>query len=188
MDQGACAMNRIQTIIDNTIGKEGRYSNNPKDSGGETMWGITALVARANGYLGAMADLPRDTAVAIYTREYFVGPGFDKILLRSPSIAEELFDTGVNTHPSTAMRILQRALNWFNHGGLDYPDLKVDGRFGPTTLAALDAYLKMRKSQGELVLLRALNSLQGVRYGELCESRVKDEEFIYGWFLNRVVI
>lgn len=181
-------MNRIQTIIDATIGKEGRYSNNKKDSGGETMWGITVAVAREQGYKGRMVDMSRDAAIEIYTREYFVKPGFDAILLRSPSIAEELFDTGVNMHPMTAGKFLQRALNWFNHGGMDYPDLVVDGKVGNNTLVALDAYLKLRKSQGEVVLLRALNALQGARYGELTEARVKDEEFVYGWFLNRVVI
>ena len=110
------------------------------------------------------------------------------MLLRSPSIAEELFDTGVNTHPTTAVRMLQRALSWFNKRGEHYPDLVDDGVLGPATLKALDAYLKLRKSQGELVLLRALNSLQGVRYGELSERRQKDEDFVYGWYLHRVVI
>ncbi|MNM79477.1 putative Peptidoglycan domain protein [compost metagenome] len=91
-------------------------------------------------------------------------------------------------HPLTASRFLQRALNWFNRGGLDYQDLTVDGHIGPATLSALDGFLRVRKTQGELVLLRALNALQGARYGELVENRAKDEEFIFGWFLNRVVI
>lgn len=181
-------MSRIDSIIDATIGKEGRYSNNPKDSGGETMWGITAAVARANGYLGPMKNMPRATAVEIYTREYFVNPGFDKVLLRSPSLAEELFDTGVNMHPVTAGRFLQRALNALNRGQVDYPDLVVDGKLGPASLKSLDAFLKLRGSQGEVVLLRALNSLQCTRYIELAEARVKDEEFVFGWILNRVVI
>lgn len=181
-------MNRIEQIIEATVAKEGGYSNNPNDSGGETMWGITAAVAREVGYTGDMKSMTRDQAVEIYTRKYFLLPGFDKVLLRSPSLAEELFDTGVNMHPTTAVRMLQRALNWFNKRGEYYPELIDDGVLGSATLKALDAYLKLRKSQGELVLLRALNSLQGVRYGELSEKRQKDEDFVYGWFLHRVVI
>lgn len=181
-------MNKIDTIIDNTIGKEGRYSNNPKDSGGETMWGITATVARSNGYTKPMKDMPRSVAVDIFTREYFTGPGFDKVLLRSPSLAEELFDTGVNMHPMTATRFLQRALNALNRQQLDYPDVVVGGKLGANTLVSLDAFLKLRGSQGEVVLLRILNSLQCNRYIELAEARVKDEEFVFGWVLNRVVI
>ena len=57
---------------------------------------------------------------------------------------------------------------------------------GPSTLKALNAYLTKRGTQGELVLLRALNCLQGAFYIELVERRYKDEVFIYGWLLNRV--
>jgi hypothetical protein len=31
----------IDSLIDGVIGREGGYSNNPNDSGGETMWGVT---------------------------------------------------------------------------------------------------------------------------------------------------
>ncbi len=181
-------MSRIETIIDATIGREGRYSNNPADSGGETMWGITAKVARANGYNGRMADMPRQTAVDIYRKEFFIRPRFDQLLLRSPAICEEVFDTHVNSPSYVAVTFLQRALNWFNQIGNLYADLKLDGDLGPTTLSALDAFLSHRKSEGEIVLLRALNAQQGVRYGELSERRQKDEAFVYGWFANRVKI
>lgn len=181
-------MNRIDSIIDAVIGKEGRYSNNPNDSGGETMWGITAKVARENGYVGRMRDMPRAEAVQIYTSQYVIKPRFDYILLRSPSIAEELVDTGVNMGTERASGMLQRALNWFNRQGKDYPDVAVDGHIGTKTLEAFDALMSLRKSQGELILLRALNCQQGMAYGELSERREKDEEFMVGWFLNRVVI
>ena len=45
------------------IGSEGGYSFNPADPGGETMWGVTARVARASGYAGPMKDLPLETGV-----------------------------------------------------------------------------------------------------------------------------
>ena len=51
--------------FDLLMGHEGGYSNNPKDPGGETMWGITARVARAWGYSGPMKSLPRETAKQI---------------------------------------------------------------------------------------------------------------------------
>jgi len=180
-------VNRIKQIIDDTIGREGRYSNNPKDSGGETMWGITAEVARRNGWTGRMRDLPREVAVDIYTREYLILPGFDKLVPISASIAEEVFDTGVNTGVYTAGKFLQRALNLFNKGGSLYPDLRVDGSVGPYTREALVAYLDHRGTSGELVLLRTLNCFQGEHYAVLCERHEKNEEFIYGWMFNRVV-
>ena len=36
-------------------------------------------VARAHGYAGAMAELPRDEAAAIYRRLYWLRPRFDQV-------------------------------------------------------------------------------------------------------------
>ena len=101
-------------LIDAVIDREGRYVNHPADRGGPTCWGITEAVARAQGYAGAMRDLPRTEAASIYRRLYWLRPGFDKIALRAPKIAAELFDTGVNMGTGTAAAFLQRALNALN--------------------------------------------------------------------------
>ncbi len=143
-------MSKIDQIIDNTIGKEGRYSNHPSDLGGPTKWGITEKVARANGYTGDMRDLPRREAVRIYRQEYLINPGFDRVMLLSEAIAEELFDTGVNMGVVIAGGFLQRALNAFNQQGKLYPDLKPDGVVGKNTRNALAACLKHRGRDGEL--------------------------------------
>ncbi len=90
----------VDAMIETLVGKEGGYSNHPSDTGGETMWGITVAVARANGYTGPMRSMPRDTAKDIYRRKYFVLPGFDRVAEQSAAVAEELFDTGVNMGPS----------------------------------------------------------------------------------------
>lgn len=181
-------MNSIQKIIDTTIGIEGGYANHPDDRGGETMWGITKATARKNGYFGEMRSMPRATAVDIYTREFFTGPQFDQVLLRSLPIAEELFDTGVNTGPATASRFLQQSLNAFNNQAKLYGDLVVDGAIGGGTLAALDAYMAKRGATAVVVMLRALNALQGAYYLDISRTREPNESFTYGWFQNRVVI
>lgn len=170
------------------IAREGGYSNNPADSGGETMFGITVTVARANGYHGPMALMPRGTAERILASEYCDAISLDALEALSPLIAAEMADTAVNMGVGTAGRFLQRALNVFNRGGVLYPDLTVDGRCGPATVAALRAYLTHRRDGGELVMLRTLNALQGARYVELAEARAKDETFVFGWTANRVVI
>ena len=66
-------------IIEGVLGKEGGYVNNSADKGGPTRWGITQNTARAYGYKGDMKDLPRETAKAIYTQQYWLEPKFDKI-------------------------------------------------------------------------------------------------------------
>jgi hypothetical protein len=86
----------IDDLIDGLIEREGGYTSHPADRGGSTKFGITEATARANGYRGAMRDLPRDEAAAIYRRLYWLRPKFDQVARRSPAIAAELFDTGAN--------------------------------------------------------------------------------------------
>ena len=177
----------IDIIIDDIIRAEGGYSNNPSDPGGETMYGITIATARGAGYTGAMRDLSKDAARKIYFEMYVVKPGFDKVMPLSQIIAAELVDSGVNLGPTWPGKWLQIALNAFNNGGKDWPDLTVDGGVGAGTIAALTAYLAKRKNDdGERVMLVALNCQQGARYLELCQTNRKLEDFEYGWLRNRV--
>jgi len=177
----------VDELIDDLIEREGDYVNQPSDKGGPTRFGITEAVARAHGYAGAMATLPRGEAAAIYRRLYWLRPRFDQVSERCRRVAAELFDTGANMGPAVAATFLQRALTALNRGGKDYADLTPDGRVGPATLAALDAFLEARGRQGgETVLLRALEALQGERYLRLAEKRPANEAFLYGWLANRI--
>ena len=180
-------INGVDSLIDGLIEREGGYANHPADKGGPTCIGITEAVARAHGYSGAMRDLPREEAEAIYKRLYWLRPRFDAVAERSQRLAAELFDTGVNMGPAVAVTFLQRALTALNRNGADYPDLVPDGRIAERTLAALDSFLKLRgRRSGETVLLRALEALQGERYLRLAERRPANEAFLYGWLANRI--
>lgn len=105
------------------MGNEGGYSNNPADPGGETMWGITKRVAVANGYTGAMQDLPQDTAKAIAKSEYWDRYSCDSF---DPRIGFQVFDAAYNGGP--AARWLQEAA-----------EVQPDGVIGPVTIAAVSA-------------------------------------------------
>jgi lysozyme family protein len=176
----------IEKLIDGVIGREGGYSNNPNDTGGETMWGVTIRVARANGYQGPMRDMPRETAKDIYFQQYVQRPGFASVMALSEAIAEELVDTGVNMGPGVASLFLQQALNGLNNQGRDYADIAEDADVGDGTIRALKAYLAKRGKEGEGVMLKALNCLQGARYIELARGRAANEAFLYGWLRARV--
>ena len=190
----------VDRLIGALIDREGGYVNHPADKGGPTCFGITEAVARAQGYRGAMRELPRSEAAEIYRRLYWLRPRFDEIAGRSERLAAELFDTGVNMGPAVAATFLQRALTALNRNGKDYADLVPDGRIGNVTLAALDTFLAVRGSSppvgvdggdqqgtsGETVLLRALEALQGERYLRLAERRPANEAFLYGWLANRI--
>lgn len=103
---------------------EGKYSKRPPgvDPGGETMWGITAKVARLHGYTGDMRYLPRATACAIYKTDYWDINSTDQLPgpLRYP-----LFDASVNSGHERAAEWLQAALG-----------VTIDGAIGPETIAA----------------------------------------------------
>lgn len=177
----------IAALVDDLIEREGGFVDHPADRGGPTNFGITEAVARAHGYGGPMALLPRSDAESIYRRLYWTRPRFDQVATRSSRIAAELFDTGANMGPGVATTFLQRALTALNRSGKDYPDLTPDGRVGPVTLNALERFLAVRgHERGEVVLMRALEALQGERYLRLAEKRPANEAFLYGWLANRL--
>lgn len=147
------------------------------------MYGVTVEVARASGYTGPMCDMPKATAFKIYERQYWDAVQADELMAIDEALAYEVVDTGINCGTTRAVVFLQTALNALNANATIYPDMQVDGKFGPATLSALKAYVKFRKAS---VLVVALNCLQGSFYLALTEKRPKDERFIYGWLSNRV--
>lgn len=179
----------IEQIIDGIILREGngKYTNDPTDSGGPTRWGITEKVARAYGYRGDMRDFPREGAVNIYMYLYWTGPGFSAVYEHHEALASRLADFGVVAGPKTAAEQLQRCLNVLNQGGTDYPDISTDGQIGPRTIAALKSFLKKRGSDGCRVLLGMVAAMQSVYFLELAERRPKDEKYEFGWQLNRAI-
>lgn len=169
------------------LGTEGGYSNNAADRGGETIWGITIAVARENGYTGAMRSMSKIQALGIYRAKFWHKPDFDQIVTRSRKLAAALFDYGVNSGEGAPSKALQTALNAFNRQGRDYPDMTVDGSIGPTTLRALDTFIKVRGIRdAEIVLMRALEAQRGTLFLSISASRQPNEEFTFGWFLNRL--
>ncbi|AYJ85514.1 hypothetical protein D3Y57_05385 [Sphingomonas paeninsulae] len=176
----------IDSILAATVATEGGYVNNPNDKGGETNFGVTVAVARANGFAGDMKTMTKAQALEIYRSIYFIKPGWGFVMSVSVGIATECYDTGVNMGPKVAAVFLQRTLNVLNRQGKDYADIKVDGAVGPATTNALRALIAKRGHDGESVVLKALNCLQGARYIELAEGRQANEDFCYGWLSNRV--
>ena len=117
-------MSNFERAFVELLGHEGGYSNNPRDPGGETMWGVTIAVARENGYEGPMRAMPVDVAKAIYLKRYWL-PSFEALPY---PVAFQIFDAAVNSGVEQAVRWLQRAL-----------EIADDGKFGPITLKAAQA-------------------------------------------------
>lgn len=111
--------------FDRLIGHEGGYANHPSDPGGETMWGVTARVARANGYQGDMRGLPREKAKQIYRAKYWAAVRADEL---PDELRFDVFDGAVNSGPAQAIEWLQSAIG-----------VEADGVIGPVTIAAARA-------------------------------------------------
>lgn len=186
-------MKNAQDIISGIIKAEGsKYTNHPSDKGGPTKYGITLkTLSEHRGKPCTAEDVEKLTeaeAREIYLLRYIFTPKFDQVEKIAPAVGIELIDTGVNMGPEVASLFLQRILTAFNKQGVLYPDLKPDGRIGKATLDALQAFKINRGEEGIIVLLKALNCLQGERYIVLAEKREKNEDFVYGWIKERVEI
>jgi len=175
------------------MGHEGFYSNDPDDSGGETIYGIArkfhptsavwAIIDEAKEASGFPNSLKRNEALrnaakAFYKKEFWDVLKCDSI--EDPLMQYELYDTGVNQGVGTAGKFFQEALNLCNRNQKDYADISVDGGIGNATLSA---YGKSRKKS----VYNTVNLLQGERYMNIVRKKPSQEKYFNGW-LNRIDI
>lgn len=182
----------VKDFIMTTVKHEGSYVDDPNDSGGKTNWGITYKTAlkfkdswNLYNWDGDMKTMPMEFAKDVYAYDYFYIPRFNLVAKESELIAQELFDTGVNTGTSRPSRWLQELLNVFNNNQSYYGDISEDGIIGKGTCSAFKSFLNKRGKKGEEVLYNALNIKQGAFYIDLATRRSKDEKFVWGWLVNR---
>lgn len=177
----------VQEIVDRIIDMEGGYVDHKDDTGGETKYGVTEKVARANGYEGHMSELTITFAQDLYVTEYYLAPKFNLVEEVSETLAKEMMDSGVNVGYRTPIKWFQRLLNVSNCKQKYYKDIEVDGYLGSKSIGAYTALCKRRgELEAERYMFNGLNSFQQVYYVELAERREKDETFVYGQIVNRV--
>jgi len=109
----------FEKCLDFVIQSEGGYSNDPRDPGGETHWGISK---RAHPTID-IKNLTRSGAGLIYKVEYCIPSLCDEL---PASIALCVFDMSVNMGISRSAKILQRAVG-----------ISEDGTIGSATLSAV---------------------------------------------------
>lgn len=150
-------MSLPESVFNNVIGIEGKHSNNPRDNGHETMWGITIALARQYGYNGPMIELPKETARTIYDQEFWSNIKGDDMPL---PLAEFVFDFAVNSGWQVANKALQNAI-----GALP------DGHTGPKTLALIPKHTPLH-----------IMRLMFVARAKLMAHHEDLDEFENGWF------
>lgn len=105
-------------MINRILGHEGGYSNDPKDPGGETNWGISK---RSYPHIN-IKSLTREAAIKIYLNDFWKPIRADRF---QDGVAYQLLDSAVNSGIRQSIQFLQRAV-----GVAD------DGFFGPVSLKA----------------------------------------------------
>lgn len=177
-----------------TMKIEGGYAADKDDSGGETWKGIArnyhpnwagwAIVDSFKNKTGFEANLYASQTLQRLVLEFYKKEFWDVMRLDElyhQYIAEEMFDTGVNMNHIIAVEFLQRSLNSTNRNGKEYPDVIVDGRVGPKTIAAMNNHPK------PINVLKLLNCQQGVRYMDIARHNPVQEKFMNSW-LSRVTL
>ena len=157
----------IHTLVARLIEREGGYSNHPYDSGGPTNMGIT------QGTLAEWRDtevseedvqnLTYDEASEIYYQRYWKDPGFYKLKNRSFVVEDMLFDAAVHHGPSSAIKMLQRAVNEVD-----------DGIIGPTTLRTVEMFPNSN-------LAASFMGERVTELGRIITRKNKNASFAYGW-------
>ena len=174
-------MASIEAALKRIARWEGGFSDHVNDKGGRTKHGVTEVaLARARkarpraGYPADVADLTLKQAHEIFELDY-APKGWAKI--EDQTVATLLLDVCINSGPERGVTLLQRALC---SGG---SPVAVDGKFGPKTLAAVNA------SNPE-ALRMALYRQRAAFYQQIVASDPTQRVFLGGWMnrLNDLVV
>ncbi|WP_407546531.1 glycoside hydrolase family 108 protein [Vibrio parahaemolyticus] len=140
---------------------DGGYVNNPKDSGGETKYGISKRAFPGRD----IRTLTIDDAVRLYYTNYYK-PAYCQEW--SESVALYTLDAAVQHGAVNAIRMLQ-----------EISGCKTDGKVGPNTRAAVHS--------SDVEYLCARYGLRRARfYARIIKKDVSQVTFIEGWH-NRLV-
>ncbi len=189
-------MANFEQAYEITMGHEGGYVNDNDDAGGETYKGVARkknkhwdgwkrvdeLKEEGDAFPGNLDDdaVFQEEIRRFYKQRYWDTFWGDDV--SDQSIANELFDTGVNMGVGRAVKFLQASLNLLNRNGALYGEIAVDGGFGRNTLNALESYLDKDHPK---FLFKLLNLLQGQHYIKIMTKSPVQEKYARGW-LQRV--
>ncbi len=139
---------------------EGGYVNHPRDPGGETNLGVTKRVYEEFGGTKDMKDLTVEDVTPIYRKNYWDRIKGDDL----PSgIDLVVFDWGVNSGPSRAVKKLQEVVG-----------SPADGGVGPNTLKAINAAVE---EKGVVAIIESYKEARQTFY----ESLPTFDAFGRGW-------
>ena len=137
---------RFNKFFDNLMINEGVYSDDPKDSGGKTIYGIASKYHPesyqfiSNLFFEGKKELAKQAAKNFYYSKYY-NPLYEEI--KDEKLAFRLFDFGVNAGIRRAVKLLQEVIK------KDGQEIIIDGIFGRVTLSltnTFDFYCEYKKA------------------------------------------
>jgi lysozyme family protein len=151
----------MELAIRKTLIHEGGFVDDPDDPGGATKYGIT------------QKDLPGVDISALteqqaidYYKQHYVKTLYAQI--ESQAIGEKIFDLGVLDGVGSIIHVLQAVLK------PSFPDVEIDGNFGPVTLSAVN-------QSDEASLLQAYKNALVARVFQIIAANPAEKKFAAGW-------
>jgi lysozyme family protein len=180
-------MSIFEEAIDKVLSHEGCvFTDDPKDHGGATRFGISIRYLLKSGGLKEHPDLDlnhdgkldwrdiklltRDKASALYREDWWDAYHYGDI--DDQKVATKVFDMAVNFGAPRAHKLTQEALNYFGF------HLEVDGCLGPVTFAAI----KAMSNKGQCRDLRdQLTYEQQAFYRAIVAHNPDQRKWLAGW-------
>lgn len=162
----------FQKALAFTLVNEGGFVNNPNDPGGATNKGIT--ISTLSDWLGIEAsvddvkNISNDVVSAIYGQNYWNPVAGDH--LKSQAVATAIFDLGVNTGPTTSIRMAQACASIISG-----QRISIDGLMGPGSIAAINTII----DEEEFIMAFASSTLN--HYVDLIRKNASLKVFLNGW-------
>jgi len=160
---GKVVVTRFEEVFQRVVGHEGVYSNDSRDPGGETKYGITwktlrrAIELKIVPAAQTIKDLDLDTARLVYQAIFWKPIAGEEL---GPPLDEFMFDFAVNSGVNVAALALQRAAG-----------VLLDAWIGPKTLEAVRA-----KRQRDVLRLVFVD--RAMVYARID----KEETYRHGWY------
>ena len=191
-----------EAVISEIIQLERGYSHHPVDRGGETYHGISRIHHRdwpgwriidgLKSSANFTTELKDHGELQQMVRQFYVDNYWNRIglyrgfadTITNGALAKEMMDIAVNMGLRRLNEFVQRICNVLNKQGALWPDIPVDGLWGPKTQYAYDSAIKMI---GSPAFSHLLNILQGCYYIHILENNPSQEVFAWGWIKRRVL-
>lgn len=158
------SMTPFDDAFKQVIAAEGGYVDHPADRGGRTIFGLSE---RAHPDLWVEGNIPTIAdAHGVYKAQYWDRVNGDELSVLSLPLASVLFDSAVHHGPTTAVKMLQRAVG-----------ARPDGVIGPATLAAVGKH----GEEGYRASIEAMLAARQDLFDDLAARDPSQRAFSAGW-------